>query len=205
METRELSIHVAKADVRGTLRVPPQPSGLVLLVHGSGVTRSDAHICQLAEALEEAGMATLVADLLEDHEVRDANNVFDVELQASRLVEMIRWLASHEPTRGLRVALLGTGVGTGIALAAAAKAPDAACAVVCCGGRPDTASQWLGHVGTPTLFMTDSHAPQFTTVAYEHCAAPKELVQLPLAQAGPRARDWLRPRLARNTPTTVPA
>lgn len=85
-------------------------------------------------------MATLLADLLEDYESHDANNVFDIELQASRLVEVVRWVAHHESTRGLRVALLGTG-----------------------------------------------------------------LVELPLAQAGPRARDWLSQQLSRNPPTPVPA
>jgi dienelactone hydrolase len=205
VQTRELSIHVANADVRGTLRMPSQPAGLVVLVHGSGVTRRDPHVQDLANAIEEAGLATLLTDLLEDYEAQDPNNVFDIELQASRLVDVMRWLASEPGTRGLRLGLLGTDVGTGVALAAAAKAPQAVSAVVCCGGRPDTASQWLPSVGAPTLFMSDDHAPQFTRAAYDQCAAPKELVGLPLEVAAPRARDWLQAHLSRNPPTSVPA
>jgi putative phosphoribosyl transferase len=205
VQTQELSIHVAKADVRGTLAMPSQPAGLVVLVHGSGVTRRDPYVRELAQALEEGSLATLLTDLLEDYEAHDPKNVFDIELQASRLVEVMHWLASQPGMRGLPLGLLGTGVGTGVALAAAAKAPHAVNAVVCCGGRPDTASQWLPSVGAPTLFMSDGHAPQFTRLAYEQCAAPKELVGLPPGEAASRARDWLQAHLARNPPTSVPA
>ncbi|HEX2566107.1 MAG TPA: hypothetical protein VHL85_04560 [Burkholderiales bacterium] len=206
MEARELSIHVSRADVRGTLRAPADPLGVVVLVHGSGVTRRDARIQELAALLEESGLETLLTDLLEDYEAHDPSNVFDVDLQARRLVDVLDWLRAQPGTRGLPLGLLGTGIGTGVVLAAAAKAPGAVSAVACCGGRPDTASQWLPSACTPTLFISaeGEAVPDFTAIAYEHCNAPKELQRAPREAVAARACEWLKAQLVRNRPTPVP-
>ena len=99
--------------------------------------------------LQDAGLATLLIDLLEEDETQDRRNVFDIELLAERLEAATLWL-SHDPdTRGHQVGLLrrqhrrrGGPCGRGSAAGTVA-------AVVSRGGRPDLA--WGDFAGMSSL------------------------------------------------------
>ncbi len=137
----------------GHLTVPAAPLGLVLFAHGSGSSRHSPRNRSVASALNEAGLATLLLDLLTAREELDRSNVFDVDLLAERLVGATEWAAGQPEVAGLRVGYFGASTGAAAALAAAARSGDAVSAVVSRGGRPDLAGDRLVAVTAPTLLI----------------------------------------------------
>ena len=94
----EVTIPTADGAVLGgTLRVPADPTGLVVFVHGSGSSRHSPRNNSVARYLEGRGFATLLFDLLTPAEADDRRNVFDIELLTRRLLDAIRW-ARRQPT-----------------------------------------------------------------------------------------------------------
>lgn len=176
----ELALPVPGCVVRAELRMVERPAGIVVLVHGSGTTRHDARNRFVAASLVRAGFGALLVELLEDCEVHERHHAFDVELQAERLVAVKDWLRAQTATRSLGIGYFGTGVGTGVALMAAAKAPRGVGAVVARGGRPDTALHWLPLVEAPTLFIAAASGTdaRWVQAAYRVCSASKELVRI---------------------------
>src|SRR5215216_1744309 len=141
----------------GDLRLPPSARGIVLFAHGSGSGRHSPRNRFVAERLRDAGLGTLLIDLLTEREeridARTAHLRFDIGLLADRLVGTIDWLNRDERTAGLPVGLFGASTGGGAALVAAAQRPDRVAAVVSRGGRPDLAGAALPTVRTPTLLV----------------------------------------------------
>jgi putative phosphoribosyl transferase len=181
---RDLSIPAAGLLLRGDLHLPKKARGIAVFVHGSGTTRRDPQNEFVARRLERRGLGTLLVDLLEDCEMRERHNVFDVDMQAQRLVEAVRWVRAVEPHgEAMPLGYFGAGVGTGVALIAAARAPELVSAVVSRGGRPDTAGDWLPRVSAPTLFIADETgvARDWVAASFEACTAQKELVFVPSA------------------------
>lgn len=176
----EVAFHTAGGvHLRGVLHLPRKASAVVVFVHGSGTTRHDPQNELVAHRLQRHGLGTLLVDLLDDYEVRERHNVFDVDMQAQRLIDVVRWLRAVEPhCESVPVGYFGGGVGAGVVLIAAARAPELVSAVVARGGRPDTAGDWLGRVKAPTLFIADETgaAPDWVEAAFGGCAAEKERV-----------------------------
>lgn len=148
-------VPTAAGDLTGDLHVPPQPVGIVLFAHGSGSGRLSPRNQQVAAALREGGLATLLFDLLtpaeEQRDLRTGELRFDIPLLASRLTEASAFVA-HEP-RLARLPLGYFGASTGAAAALIAAAHGAVAAVVSRGGRPDLAEHALGSVRAPTLLI----------------------------------------------------
>lgn len=140
-------------DLAGDLRTSGPPYGVVIFAHGSGSSRFSPRNRQVAAALTEAGMATLLFDLLTEDEAQDRANVFDIDLLAARLVQAVDWVRAEPELAGLPVGLFGASTGAGAALKAAAARPDGVAAVVSRGGRPDLAAEALEQVTAPTLLI----------------------------------------------------
>ncbi|HYL25639.1 MAG TPA: alpha/beta fold hydrolase [Burkholderiales bacterium] len=206
------NVHVLSGGftLEGDLHTTRNAVAVVVLVHGSGVTRRERRNDFIARRLESAGFATLLVDLLEEPETRDRHNVFDVEMQAERLVEVIHWLGRERRTRALPVGLFGMGIGAGIVLRAAARAPQRVRAIVCRGGRPDTALPCLWQVRAPTLFIDDNAdaVPDWCATAYRAMRAPASIVRVAsrshlyrepdaLNAVGQHAERWFSRHLAR--------
>ena len=155
----ERTVRVTAGDVtlEGELGIPANARGVVLFAHGSGSGRTSPRNRYVAGVLREAGLATLLIDLLtlaEEHDDRwDGHLRFDIAFLARRLVGAIEWLAARDETRALRVGIFGASTGGGAALVAAAARPDAVGAVVSRGGRPDLADGALPVVEAPTLLI----------------------------------------------------
>lgn len=138
------------------LGVPPNAKGLVIFAHGSGSGRLSPRNNYVAQRLREAGLATLLLDLLNSVEERDRRNVFDIELLASRLRLAVDWAAANDSTVGLKPVYFGASTGGGAAIKAAAGDPRIA-AIVSRGGRPDLAGLGaLAAVKAPTLLIVGS-------------------------------------------------
>jgi dienelactone hydrolase len=177
----ELRIPVAECLLCAELRMAERPAGIVVLVHGSGVTRHDALNRLVAARLVRAGFGALLVDLLQDCETHERHNLFDVEAQAQRLSAVKDWLRSQPATRALAIGYFGTGVGAGIAAMAAADSPQGVGALVARGGRPDTALHRLGRLEAPTLFIASASGSdrQWVEAAHRATGALKELVFIP--------------------------
>ncbi|HEY5144743.1 MAG TPA: phosphoribosyltransferase family protein [Solirubrobacteraceae bacterium] len=143
----------------GDLRRPPGARGLVIFAHGSGSSRHSPRNRHVAELLGEAGLATLLIDLLTPAEERDRSNVFDIALLARRLGDATRWAAAEPDLADLPVGYFGASTGGGAALVAAAEAGDRVGAVVSRGGRPDLAHPVLDRVRAPTLLIVGGDDP----------------------------------------------
>jgi dienelactone hydrolase len=177
----DVRIAAGEARLRGAMRVPAQARGIVVFAHGSGTTRRDPVNRFVARRLAASGFATLLMDLLEEPQSHDRHNVFDVALQAGRLVEVAAWVAREPRTQKLALGYFGTGIGTGVALMAAAEAPAGVAAIVLRSGRPDTALDYVPQVKAPILFIRDEGGVErdWVEAAYRAATTEKELVCVP--------------------------
>jgi len=145
------------ATLEGQLVVPSGARGVVLFAHGSGSGRHSPRNLYVARVLREAGLATLLIDLLsadeEQVDRRTGHLRFDIVLLADRLIASTDLLAQTPATRALRVGYFGASTGAGAALVAAAKRPEIVAAIVSRGGRPDLAGPSLPLVQAPTLLI----------------------------------------------------
>jgi putative phosphoribosyl transferase len=148
------TVQIGREELQGVLALPDSPPlGLVIFAHGSGSGRLSPRNQHVAEGLRQAGLATLLLDLLTPQEEADRDNVFDIELLAGRLLVATYW-AQNEPVLGdLPIGYFGASTGAGAALAAAADLGHEIAAVVSRGGRPDLAGAALPDVGAPTLLI----------------------------------------------------
>jgi putative phosphoribosyl transferase len=148
----ELRIDAGGATLAGDLAVPASAAGIVVFAHGSGSSRRSARNRLVARALNEAGHATLLFDLLTDEESQDRANVFDVPLLASRLLAATDRVRG-EPSGSLPLGYFGASTGAAAALWAASELGREVGAVVSRGGRPDLAAARLSLVTAPTLLL----------------------------------------------------
>jgi putative phosphoribosyl transferase len=170
--------------LEGELIVPGGASGVVAFAHGSGSSRHSPRNQFVARELQQAGLATLLLDLLEEEEAEDRHKVFDIEMLALRLLAAARWLGDNPSTHCLALGYFGASTGAAAALVAAARDPGRASAVVSRGGRPDLAMRWLPQVKAPTLLIVgenDEPVLQWNRDALERLGIEKELVVVPRA------------------------
>jgi putative phosphoribosyl transferase len=179
---RLVEIPSGRRQLGGMLNVPPSAGGVVVFAHGSGSGRFSPRNQFVAHTLQEAGLATLLLDLLEEEEAADREKVFDIELLAERLQSAADWLSREPETRALRLGYFGASTGAGAALVAAAREPAAVGAVVSRGGRPDLANAYLPAVQAPTLLIVggnDHLVIELNEQARQLLRCPRELVIIP--------------------------
>ena len=176
-------IPAGNATVEGMLEIPDAASGLVLFAHGSGSSRHSPRNNYVARVLRDAGVGTLLMDLLTPDEDRDYSQRFDIALLTGRLLEAAHWAAAHEPTRSLALGFFGASTGAAAALEAAAALGGLARAVVSRGGRPDLASEdALRKVSAPTLLLVggyDDGVIDLNQYAFDRLRCKKEFVIVP--------------------------
>jgi pimeloyl-ACP methyl ester carboxylesterase len=207
-ELRELRI-AESPSLEAILGVPPEARGIVIFAHGSGSGRRSPRNSYVAGKLREAGLATLLLDLLTPEEERDRRNVFDIALLASRLSMASDWAEMNDETADLPACYFGASTGGGAALRAAASDPRIQ-AVVSRGGRPDLAgADPLAQVKAPTLLIVgelDGVVIELNAEALDAMQCAKEMAIIPgaghlfeepgtLDQVVELARDWFLSRL----------
>jgi putative phosphoribosyl transferase len=180
----EVTVPAGERRLEGILSVPAQARGAVLFAHGSGSGRHSPRNQYVARVLQQASLATLLIDLLEEDEATDRRRFFDIELLASRLLSATEWLSNHPDTSALRLGYFGASTGAGAALVAAAQQPDKVAAIVSRGGRPDLAGASLRHVKAPTLLIVggnDDIVLELNERAFKQLRCTKKLVVIPRA------------------------
>lgn len=186
MTTGEIAYRADGSELGGSLTLVPGAKGIVVFAHGSGSSRFSPRNRQVAAALNDAGLATLLIDLLNaDEELVDRATAalrFDIPLLARRLVGATDWLSDQPDLRPLAMGYFGASTGAAAALIAAAERP-AARVVVSRGGRPDLAGDALSRVRAPTLLIVGERDPQVLELneaaLAELAAEEKELVVVP--------------------------
>ena len=169
----------------GDIVVPTGATGIVAFAHGSGSSRFSRRNRFVAAALNEAGLATLLIDLLTPDEDEVDQNTgelrFDIALLSRRMTAVVDATAQDAELRTLRIGLFGSSTGAAAALIAAADRPELVHAVVSRGGRPDLAGAALERVMAPTLFIVggaDEEVLALNWSALRRLATPTREMQI---------------------------
>jgi putative phosphoribosyl transferase len=203
IQEQQIAIPAGRVILPGTLGLPPRPRGIVIFAHGSGSGRFSPRNNAVAVSLQDAGLATLLIDLLTESESFNRRNVFDIALLARRLVAATSWVRGNSTTRSLPAGYFGASTGGGAAILAATMAEDVR-AVVSRGGRPDLAGEALRQIRVPTLLIVggaDEPVIGLNEEALRQMDTVAELVIVPgathlfeepgtLEQVAMLARDW---------------
>jgi putative phosphoribosyl transferase len=209
MRSEDVEIDIGTAVLRGHLEIPDDPLGIVVFAHGSGSSSHSPRNRFVASVLNEAGIGTLLFDLLTTDEELNRANVFDVDLLARRLTDATLWLRSQPEAVGLPIGYFGASTGAAGARGGASEPGANVAAVVSRGGRPDLAGPRLGSVLAPTLLIVggdDTVVIGLNRLAQEELPAGTELAIIPgathlfeepgtLRQAAETARDWFHHHL----------
>ncbi|MFF8833240.1 dienelactone hydrolase family protein [Streptomyces sp. NPDC015131] len=203
-----VSVPAGEVALAGDLVRPPDAPGVVAFAHGSGSSRHSPRNRAVARVLQEAGLGTLLMDLLTEAEERvdtaTAELRFDIPLLGRRMTAAVDWLAGRPDTGALPVGLFGASTGAAAALVAASERPERVGAVVSRGGRPDLAGAALGGVRAPVLLVVGGHDREVLRLnedAARRLSAPCTLHVVPgathlfeepgtLEQAARAARNW---------------
>lgn len=197
-------IKIDEVTLDGALGLPERARGVVIFAHGSGSSRLSPRNTSVARVLQQAGIGTLLFDLLTSEEDRVYERRFDIDLLARRLVGATRWLAARPELEGAAIGYFGASTGAAAALQGAALLGTAVRAVVSRGGRPDLAMPCLEQVLAPTLLIVgerDVEVLQLNRQALSHLAVEKELAVIPgathlfeepgtLEQVAKLAKNW---------------
>jgi putative phosphoribosyl transferase len=157
MRERPVKISSRDAILEGDLTLPGRDRGIVVFAHGSGSSRHSPRNSHVARVLQDAGLATLLMDLLtveeEAIDIHTAHLRFDIGLLSKRLVGATYWVKENDLTRHSDIGYFGASTGAAAALVAAAERQGVVKAVVSRGGRPDLAFDSLPVVRAPTLLI----------------------------------------------------
>jgi len=150
-----------EVELEGNLAIPEKARGIVVFAHGSGSSRLSPRNQFVSETLNDAGLATLLFDLLTAEENRIDEQTrklrFDMPLLENRLTGAVDWVSRQAETGDLPMGLFGASTGAAAALMTAAKRPEVVQTVVSRGGRPDLAEDALPQVRCPTLLIVGGY------------------------------------------------
>ncbi|MGH9182481.1 MAG: dienelactone hydrolase family protein [Acidimicrobiales bacterium] len=210
---RVVRIGAGEATLDGDLALPEGATGVVVFAHGTGSSRHSPRNRHVAAVLEEAGLATLLLDLLtageEAVDRRTGHLRFDIGLLAGRLAAARAWLGAQPDASHLPAGYFGASTGAAAALVAAAREPAGVGAVVSRGGRPDLAGPALEEVRAPTLLIVggeDHTVADLNRQALAGLGAEAEMEVVPgashlfeepgaLERVAELARDWFASHL----------
>ncbi len=176
------AVRIEPIGLEGLLGITDSPRGLILFAHGSGSGRHSPRNNYVASGLRQAGLATLLLDLLLPDEEDDRAKVFDIPLLASRLGDATQWARQQRDIGQLPIGYFGASTGAGAALVAAADRTLNVGAVVSRGGRPDLAGPALSRVRAPTLLIVgglDTQVIELNKQAFAQLNCDKELTIVP--------------------------
>lgn len=177
-----VQIPIDSMKLEGSLALPREVQGLVVFAHGSGSSRFSPRNNFVAQVLREAGIGTLLMDLLTEEEDAVYQTRFNIDLLTERLLLVTKWLQDQPRTKELVYGYFGASTGAAAALKAAAAEGSKIGAVVSRGGRPDLAEEALAHVQSPTLFIVggnDDVVIELNREAYARLMGKKQLVIVP--------------------------
>ncbi|HVC21193.1 MAG TPA: dienelactone hydrolase family protein [Vicinamibacterales bacterium] len=213
-----MTIETGGVELVGDLRLAEHTTALVVFAHGSGSSRHSPRNQYVANVLVQAGLGTLLFDLLtEEEEAIDARTGhlrFDIDLLARRLAGVTDWAREEHELRGMALGYFGASTGAAAALVAASRRPGLVKAIVSRGGRPDLAGDALDIVRAPTLLIVgerDVEVLALNEAALTHLGRLSQIRVVPgathlfeepgaLDTVAALARDWFVRHLLPATP-----
>ena len=84
IESETTHVEIGSSRLPGILTIPKESKGVVVFAHGSGSSRLSPRNQHVAQVLQEAGLATLLFDLLDEVEAEDRRNVFEISFLTGR-------------------------------------------------------------------------------------------------------------------------
>ena len=211
IERAEVRIPCGEAWLYGDLALPVGYSGLVLFAHGSGSGRHSARNRQVAQVLQNAGIGTLLFDLLtateEQTDSHTGEHRFNIALLTQRMQDTTLWVMAQDQFKGVPIGYFGASTGSAAALIAAARLGGCVAAVVSRGGRPDLAGPVvLASLKAPTLLIVgdaDHDVIELNEDAYQLLSCEKQLAVVPhashlfeepgaLEEVSTLAADWFK-------------
>jgi len=205
---KAIKLPIEDVSLEGNLALPSGACGLVIFAHGSGSGRLSPRNRYVASVLQEAGLATLLFDLLTVREEAIDSVTgelrFNIGFLAGRLIAATDWVTKDKDIRRLNIGYFGASTGAAAALVAAAERVPVVKAVVSRGGRPDLAGNSLPGVRAPVLLIVgglDTEVIELNQQAMAQLATTKQLLIVPgathlfeepgtLPQAAHLAADW---------------
>lgn len=215
LQETQVALVVDGVRLDGTLTLPAGARGVVLFAHGSGSSRHSPRNVHVAHVLNDAGIGTLLFDLLTAAEDRTYETRFDIALLASRLLAATDWIEREPAAAGSPLGYFGASTGAAAALRAAAAVRRRVAAVVSRGGRPDLAGpEALVRVTAPTLLIVggrDDVVLELNREAHSLLSCEKSLLVVPgathlfeepgaLDQVARAATEWFLRWLAPRNP-----
>jgi putative phosphoribosyl transferase len=199
-------IPIDSIKLEGSITLPRQSPGLVIFAHGSGSSRFSPRNNFVARVLHEAGIGTLLMDLLTEDEDSIYQTRCNIHLLTERLLLATSWLQKQMHTKDLVIGYFGASTGAAAALKAATFEGSKIGAVVSRGGRPDLAEEALSSVQSPTLLIVggnDDIVIKLNREAYSRLKGKKQLVIVPgathlfeepgkLEEVARLATDWFK-------------
>jgi len=183
IEQEEIQIKTPKTVIKGDLRIPRKPKGIVLFAHGAGSSRLSPRNQHVADILQQVDFATLLMDLLSKEEDRldvfTGKLRFDIPLLAGRVDSATEWILNNDKVSRLPIGYFGASTGAAAALVASIQRPETIGAIVSRGGRPDLADNVLSEIKPPTLFIVgseDTTVLQKNQTSYKKLNSEKDLV-----------------------------
>jgi putative phosphoribosyl transferase len=175
-------LSIGPSALEGELARPRDARGLVVFVHGSGSSRRSPRNRRVAARLRDEHLATLLFDLMSPAEAKDRRRVFDIPWLATRIAQVLDFVATRADLASLPLGLYGASTGAAAALWVAGERPLAVAAVVSRGGRPDLALLRLPQVRAPTLLIVgslDHEVLRLNRLALAALRAPARLELVP--------------------------
>jgi dienelactone hydrolase len=173
----EVRLSLGRVQLDGVLERPAGAKSVVVFAHGSGSSRLSPRNNYVARVLREAGLGTLLFDLLTSGEDLYYQNRFDIDLLAERLAAATGWLLG-QTGNVVSLGYFGASTGAAAALRASIGHPEVR-AIVSRGGRPDLAADCLGSIRAPTLLIVggrDEEVLMLNRQALAQIPAEKNLV-----------------------------
>lgn len=202
--SRDIEISLPNVRLPGSLFLPDRAVGLVIFSHGTGSSRMSPRNRFVAQQLSDAGIGSLLFDLLTAEEDEDPDNRFDIGLMAGRLSETTDWVRTQDWASKLAIGYFGSSTGSAAAFKVITNGRTDVKAVVSRGGRPDLVLSDLKRIRVPSLLVVggfDYQIRQYNERAMEQLTGPKDLRIVPdashlfeeegaLAQVAAHAIDW---------------
>jgi putative phosphoribosyl transferase len=209
LSEQDVTIPAGPVTLAGNLVIPRSCRAAVIFAHGSGSSRHSPRNRFVAGMLQEAGIGTLLFDLLTSEEDTVYSNRFNIDLLAERLKASTLWLGKRPEAEGFALGYFGASTGTAAALRAAAELGRLIHTVVSRGGRPDLAGPFLPQVTASVLLIVgghDHHVLDLNREAYALIKSDKDLAIVPgathlfeepgaLEKAARLAVEWFTRRL----------
>ena len=161
---RPIEVPAGAVILAGTLRIPENAHGMVLLAHGSRNVENERYNDNFASLFHASGLATLAVELItEEEDALDRETRYfrdNASILSQRIVGIADWLTENAETQNYSIGYFGVGIVGAASLMAAAERPDIVHALVSCGGRIEIAQSYLSGVIAPTMFIAGEQDTQ---------------------------------------------